>query len=95
MTGGSAIRRARHAGAYGMGLSASEILTNPAATTVALERGRFARYLGSGRWESYLESLRGARTPDGPLITSDVLCRFPPESDEHQRVLQIIEGVDA
>jgi hypothetical protein len=77
-----------------MGPSTAEILLNPAATTVELERGRFARYVGSGRWESHFKSRRGVDTPDGPLLTADVLSRFPPDSYGHERVLLIIAAVD-
>jgi hypothetical protein len=75
-------------------LNASEVLTNPAATTVELERGRFARYVGNSRWESYFESQRGARTSDGPLTTADVKSRFAPGTYEHQRIEEIISAVD-
>src|SRR4051794_1484376 len=77
-----------------MGITVSEVRTNPAATTVELERGRFARYRGGGRWETYLESRRGVRTPDGPLMTPDALCRFSPGSHEYRRAEQIVLAVD-
>ncbi len=71
-----------------------EVLTNPAATTIELDAGRFARYRGNGRWETYLESRRGTRTATGPLMTADVSCRFYPESYEYRRINQIIAAVD-
>lgn len=71
-----------------------DTLLDLAATTVQIKRGRFARYRGGGRWESYFESRRGARTPDGPLLTSDVMCRFRPGSYERERVEHIISLVD-
>lgn len=77
-----------------MGPSRAEIVLNPATTTVEVERGRFVRYVGSGRWESYFRSRRGTHLPDGPLLTADVLCRFPPGSYEYERVQRIIAAVD-
>jgi hypothetical protein len=71
-----------------------EILTNPGLRTVEIETGRFARYSGAGCWETYRESRRGARTHDGPLLTSDVICRFHPDSFERQRVEEIMSLVD-
>lgn len=69
-------------------------LMNPGFGTIEIEAGRFARYVGRGRWESYFQSRRGARHADGPLQTSDVLARLAPESLERQEAESIIACID-
>jgi hypothetical protein len=66
---------------------------NPSLAEVAYGPGKIARYEGSGRWQVFYVARSGARRPERPAMTRDVLAKQGSDISGTQQVERVVRDL--